>query len=255
MFYSNTTFIGIDPTAGEKPLVYAAIDREKQVLALSEGRLDDVLAFVAGQRQAVVVVCGPRQPNLGLMKRPEVRQALAQPPSPGRWENFRVADYCLRRHNFSIMPIFEDEERCAKWMRQAFEIFRRLQAIGYELYPQPGAERLCMETYPHAAFSVMLEQLPFPKHTLEGRLQRQLLLYVRDLNISDPMQIFEEITRHRVLKGILPLEDLCSPAELDALVAAYTGLVAASQPDQISLIGDPDEGQVVLPVSSLKSRY
>jgi len=255
MFFLNMTFVGIDPNADDKQIVYAAIDHEKRLLALSKGTMDDVLAFAAGQRQAVAAVCGPRQPNQGLMKKQEVRANLSRPPAPGRWEKFRVADYCLRQHNFSIVPISESEEDCARWMRQGFEIFRRLRAMGYELYPQPEAKRWCLEVYPHAAFGVLLEQVPFPKHSLEGRLQRQLSLYVRDLDIPDPMKFFEEITRHRLLNGILPLDDLYSPAELDALVAAYTGLIAASQPSQVSLIGDPEEGQVVLPVSKLKSRY
>jgi predicted RNase H-like nuclease len=42
---------------------------------------------------------------------------------------------------------------------------------------------------------------------------------------------------------------------LDALVAAYTAWLTAHQPDGISLIGDPKEGQIVLPVSEVKSKY
>jgi len=51
MFYTNSTFIGIDPTAGEKPFVYAALDHELRLLALGHGSIDDILAFAAGQRQ------------------------------------------------------------------------------------------------------------------------------------------------------------------------------------------------------------
>ena len=39
MFSSNTTFIGIDPTAGEKPIIYAAIDHTRHLLALGAGPL------------------------------------------------------------------------------------------------------------------------------------------------------------------------------------------------------------------------
>jgi predicted RNase H-like nuclease len=67
--------------------------------------------------------------------------------------------------------------------------------------------------------------------------------------------MFEEITRHRLLQGILPVNDLCSPGELDALVGAYTAWLAATKPDQITLLGDPDEGQIVLPVPELKAHY
>jgi hypothetical protein len=69
------------------------------------------------------------------------------------------------------------------------------------------------------------------------------------------MLLFEEITRHRLLKGILPLEPLYSAGELDALAAAYTAWLAALHPDQVTLLGDPQEGQVVLPGAELKFRY
>jgi hypothetical protein len=255
MFYSNMTFIGVDPTAGEKPIVYAAIDHDRRLLALGDGGLDDVLAFAGGQRQAVVAVCGPIQPNLGLLKKVEVRDRLVPPPTPGRWENARLAEYCLRQHNFHVPLTPGDEESCPNWMRQSFLFHRRLIEMGYKKYLEPNADRWILEVYPHAAFSVLLEQLPFPKNSLEGRLQRQLVLFLRELDVPDPMNIFEEITRHRLLKGILPLDTLFSAPELDALIAAYTAWLAASQPNQVTLLGDPDEGQVVLPTANLKSRY
>ena len=69
------------------------------------------------------------------------------------------------------------------------------------------------------------------------------------------MYIFEEITRHRLLNGVLPIEDLYQVEELDALVAAYTAWVAGTQPDQISFLGDSLEGQIVLPTSEIQHRY
>jgi len=75
------------------------------------------------------------------------------------------------------------------------------------------------------------------------------------LNIPDPMSLFEEITRHRLLQGILPLDILYSAEELDALVAAYTAWLAGTKPEQVSLLGDPEEGYLVLPVAEVKNRY
>jgi hypothetical protein len=255
MFYTNSTFIGIDPTAGEKPFVYAALDHEVRLLALGHGNIDDILAFAAGQRQAVVAVCAPRQPNQGVMSRPEIRQNLAPPPNPGRWVNFRLADYLLRQHNLSIPQTPADESQAPNWMRSGFALFQRLEALGYQLYQQTGAERQCLEVYPYASFAVMLGVLPFPKYTLEGRLQRQLVLYDNKVDVPDAMRIFEEITRHRLLKGVLSLDLLYTPGELDALVAAYTAWLAALHSDKVKLLGDPQEGQVVLPGVDLKSHY
>ena len=255
MFFDHPTFIGVDPTAGEKPVVYAAIDHELHLLALGQGNLDDILAFAAGQRQAVLAVCAPQRPNTGVMTRPEVREYLHPVPHPGRWENFRLADFLLRQHNIAIPRTPAAEADCPNWMKNGFLLFRRLEELGYKCYPEKEAGRQFLEVYPYAVYAVLLGVLPLPKHSLEGRLQRQLALFQTNLEIPDPMRFFEEITRHRLLKGVLPFDDLYTAAELDALVAAYTAWLAANHPDQITMLGDPAEGQIVLPGADLKSRY
>lgn len=254
MLFANMTFIGIDPTAGQRPFSYAALDGDLQMLALGQGSMDDVLAFVAGQRQAFVAVNAPTRPNQGLLADPQVRQNLNPPPRPGRWLDFRIAEYLLRQHNISIPQTPSKEQESPNWMQMGFKLYRRLELLDYQPYNVDGARRQFMEIYPHASFTMLLGVLPFPKHTLEGRIQRQLILYAAKINVPDAMLFFEEITRYRLLNGILPSEDLFTPGELDALVAAYTAWLAANQPDQVCLIGDPREGQIVLP-GELKPRY
>ncbi len=258
MFYTNTTFLGIDPTAGKRPFVYAALDLDKRLLALGEGDIEDVLAFVAGQRQAVVAVSAPQRPNRGLMAEDAMRRSLSPLPRPGRWVDFRVVEYLLRQHNITIPQTLQNEQECPNWMQMGFKLFRRLESLGFQDFPSQGAAQgalQALEVYPHACYTVLLGLQPFPKHSLEGRLQRQLVLYDLALNVPDPMRIFEEITRHRLLKGILSLDSLYSPEELDALIAAYTAWLAATDPDKVVILGDPAEGQVVLPAAELKERY
>jgi hypothetical protein len=249
MFSERFTFLGIDPTAGGKPLTYAALDAGRGLLALGQGSLDDVLAFAAGQRHALAAVCAPQRPNQGVMRRSDVRQSLTPSPHPGRWENCRLADFLLRQRGVSIPLIPADEQACPNWMRQGFTLFRRLEELGYAVYPVEGAGRQCLEVYPHAAYSFLLGVTPYPKDTLEGRLQRQLCLYERDVELEDPLEILEEITRHRLLTGHLSFDRLHSQAELDALVAAYVAWQCAHQPAQVEALGDVDEGQVIVPRS------
>ena len=255
MLFTDTTFIGIDPTAGQRPFVYAAINRDMRLLALGQGEMNDVLAFVAGQHEALVAVCAPRRPNQGLMGKAEVRELLSPPPRPGRWNNFRVAEYELRQLNISSPRTPGKEKNSPKWMKMGFQIFRRLDGIGYHSYPSQDSNHQNLEVYPHACFTVLLGQTPFPKYTLEGRIQRQLALYELKVNVPDPMRVFEEITRHRLLNGILPLENIYTAGELDALVAAYTACLVATTPEQTTCIGHPEEGQIYLPTGTLKSRY
>lgn len=255
MLFSQTTYLGIDPTAGQRPFVYAVLDQELNLLALGQGHLDDVLAFCAGQRAATVAVCGPRQPNQGVMSRPEIRQNLNPPPRPGRWVEFRLAEYELRQHRLSVPQIPSQADTAPNWMQMSFTLFSRLQNLGYDLYPDIDASCQMMEVYPFASYASLLGVTPFPKYSLEGRLQRQMVLHDLRLKVSDPMRFFEEITRHKLLRGLLPTEQLFSAPELDALVAAYTAWQATLHPGEIKLVGDPQEGQIVLPVSELKSQY
>ncbi len=255
MFFANTAFIGIDPTAGKRPITYAALDSELRMLSLASGTLDQVLAFVAGQHQAIVGVCAPRSPSMGVMERAEVRAQLTPPPRPGRWTKVRLVEYQLRRRRISTYQTPDTEQKCPRWMQVGFQVYRRLEGLGFKAYPAEESSRQFLEVYPHASFTVLLGQAPFAKNTLEGRLQRQLILYECGINLPDPMRFFEEITRHRLLRGILPDEHLCTTGELDALVAAYTAWMAVKSPEKITLLGHEEEGQLVLPASELKSQY
>ncbi len=255
MLFNPATFIGIDPTAGQRPFAYAALDKDLRPLALGSGRLEDILAFAAGQRQAWIAVCAPRQPNQGVMTRQEIRRSLSPIPANGRWVDFRLADYLLRQHNITIPQTPSKAENCPTWMQMGFSLYHGLGRLGYQPYPTPGADLQCLEVYPYACYTVLLDVLPFPKYTLEGRLQRQLALYERKVKLPDPMQIFEEITGYKLLKGILPLDQLYHAGELDALAAAFTAWMASTHSDQVTLLGDPQEGQIVLPVAALKSHY
>lgn len=255
MFLTHTTFIGIDPTAGQRPFVYAALDNDLRLLALGRGSIDEVTAFAGGQRQAFLAVSAPRRPNQGLMANQELRDQLSPRPRPGRWLDLRLSEYQLRQHNIGIPPTYSTEGSCPNWMQMGFHLFRRLDHLGYHPCPAESKDRQSLEVYPHACYSVLLGLAPFPKHTLEGRIQRQLILFDHKVNVPDPMELFEEITRHKLLKGILPYEKLFTPAELDALISAYTAWLYANHPEKAILLGDPEEGQMVLPAADLKLRY
>jgi hypothetical protein len=190
------------------------------------------------------------------MKDEEFRNSISPRPNPGRWENFRYVEYLLRQHNIHIPQTPSSESDCSNWMRMGFLVFNRLCSIGYQQY-QDGdiGGRKFIEVYPHACYTVLLNMIPFLKISLEGRLQRQLILFEKKMDVPDPMRIFEEITRHRLLSGVLPLGDLYSPGELDALIAAYTAWLVVNRQDETTFLGDKREGQVFLPTSKLSPGY
>jgi predicted RNase H-like nuclease len=67
--------------------------------------------------------------------------------------------------------------------------------------------------------------------------------------------VLEEITRHHLLTGDLPLAGLYDHDQLDALMAAYTAYLVGVKPGRISQVGDRDEGLITVPVAELKPFY
>ena len=96
-----------------------------------------------------------------------------------------------------------------------------------------AAPRQFIETDAQACFRALIGKSPLPRRTLEGRVQRGLLLFDQGLRLTDPMDFFEEITRHRMLEGVFPNELLYSASELDALTAAYVAWLAMNEPEQL----------------------
>ena len=253
MLFSHTAYIGIDPTAGRSPFTYAALDDERNLLALAEGELEDVLTFVGNFPAATVAVNAPSHVNHGLVRKRLEKQTLT--PHPLRGVDLRVAEHNLRERGISVSATPAREELCAGWVQLGFSLYERLTKTGFKPHPQEGAEQVWLETHPHACFCVLLGQVPLPKPTLEGRLQRQIVLHDAGLRIKDPMNFFEEITRHRLRLGVMPIEVIYHPEQLDALAAAYTAWMAAQHPNKTMQLGAKEEGLLVLPVQEIKAKY
>lgn len=260
MLFVDTTFIGIDIPSVRRPLTYAAIDADQDLVGLGQGDVDDVLSFVAGQRRAFVAVNNPRRVSQGYMAEEAFRERLHTRPKPGRWDRWRVAEYELRLRRIKVRRTPREPAKAPGWMQIGFKIYRALETSGFADFRPPAGsdgaplpDRVMIETYAHAAFTTLLKRLPFARTGLEGRIQRQLVLYVNGVNVPNPMTVFEEITRYRLLNSELVLDDLLEPTQLDALAGAYTAWSAAR--GVCSLVGHPEEGQVVLPVAELLPHY
>jgi predicted nuclease with RNAse H fold len=246
----NKTFVGIDPSGGRHTFTFAALDEDCQLVTLASGELEELFAFLRGLKATVTAVNAPHSTNQGLVRR--MMEEKDSIPGHLRGSDLRMAEYKLRERGISISPTPSRTEACAAWMQTGFNLYKELEDAGYKPYPSEDAVNQWMETQPHAAFCALIGQNLLPKPTLEGRLQRQLALYERGININDPMSYFEEITRHRLLKGILPTESIYSAEELDALVAAFAAYLASNHPEEVNWVGDIQEGRIFLPVSEIR---
>lgn len=253
MLFFDSLFIGIDPTSSHKSFTYAALDRHLNLIALSDGELDDVTAFVAGQQSATVAINAPANVNRGLVRAKMKKEMLT--PHKVRAAEYRLAEYQLRERGIAVTGTPANVGVCPAWMQLGFSLYRKLEKMGFKKYSDENQTYRIIETHPHACFCVLAGDTPLPKPTLEGKIQRQLSLYERGVKIKDPMDFFEEITRHKMVKGIWPHELLYSPEQLDALVAAYTAWLVSNKPEQTISIGDEKEGKIFLPVSELKEKF
>lgn len=257
MLFSEPIFLGVDPTAGKKPMLYAALDRELNIVALDRADLESLLAFVASLGEAVIAIDGPQRPNSGLMSHADVRRRFDLRPSGKTWAQWRVCEYELRRRNIRLYNTPDREEDCPGWVRGSFQLFKRLSKMGLrEFYLDgKGSGRRMLEARAHAGYTVLLGHRPFLKRTLEGRLQRQLVLFLEGVDVANPMHALEEITRHHLLSGHLPLESLKEPDALDALLTAYTAYLAATDPGRVLQVGEREEGLITLPKAKLEAFY
>lgn len=247
MLFTDSVFIGVEFSSHRRALTYAVIDKGLNLLALTQDTLLEVTAYMQGQSSATVAVNAPSG-----LKRTQGHEMKKQLSKPG----FRSAEQDLRERGILVAGTPSAIADCPAWMQDGLTLHRKLEKAGFKKYlPETEATHQLLETNPYASFCVIADVVLQQKISLEGRIQRQLILYEAGLRISDPMEFFEEITRHKMLKGIWPLELLYSPEQLNALVAAYTAWLAIHKPNQISMIGDPREGMIVLPEKNLKEKY
>lgn len=122
---------------------------------------------------------------------------------------------------------------------EAYSIFQQqLAKMSFLPLPAKNEARQWFKTDADESFGALLQHKLFSHRTLEGRIQRGLVLYEQGLRINDPMEFFEEITRYKLMQGVLPLDNLYSAKELDALVAAYVAWLAANRSRQIVVRGE-----------------
>ncbi len=264
MLLDTHLFVGIDPCGGRKPFTWAALEKDGRLAALQEGELEDVLAFLTGLPSVLAAVNAPPRPSQGLVRRGNFDAPLPSFRVRGRGLEMRLAEQLLYERGINVALTPSRRELCSTWVQWGFELYHRLDALGFQpdlaspppgVSPAPEARQTWIETQPHAVFCALLGQSPLPRPTIEGRLQRQLVLYEQGLEIRDPMDYFEEVTRHKLLKGLLPLGQVYTPEQLDALAAACTAWMFFRHPERACRLGDPNEGQIVLPVAELKARY
>ena len=247
-------FIGFDCSSHPQPFTWAVLDVRLRVLGSGEGSLEDAMAVAAQAEGAWAAVNAPQRTNCGLVL-PTTRRGRKPVKSPGRATNLRLVEDELQRCGIRIPHTPAAAEDCPRWMQAGFACHKGLAELDYQAYPAGDAPRQRLEMEAEAAFHALLQQPLLPARTLEGRIQRNLLLFEQKLNVRDPMNFFEEVTRHRFLGGVLPVELLYTLPQINALAAAYTAWLANQRPAGVVSLGAAEEGQIVLPAWEEFEKY
>ncbi len=252
MSSSQTIFIGIDLSVPKRDIAYAILDRDLYPIEKGVGDLDQVINSIRKRQEVVVGVNAPPRLNQGIMADPEKRARLNLPSRRGRLGDLRVAEYELIQRGFPIYRTPSVEKKIKPWMKTGFALYEQLSALGFVSSSERPGERQIMEVSPEICYSVWLGGIPLPQDTLRGRLQRQLVLYELGMEIPDPMLFFEEVTRFKILRGVLQEEEIYSFPELQSLAIAYTAWAATQRPGEVSFVGDKAEGQIAVPTRSFR---
>ncbi|MFC2064964.1 hypothetical protein ACFLXB_07695 [Chloroflexota bacterium] len=245
MSISGSIYIGIDPFSQQGSFTYSKLDEECNLISLDYGEISEISQLIPPDEQVYIAVNGPRNTNLGFAMEELVAKGLK--PGQLRGGDLRIAEKLIREKGINISATPSKKELCPEWMHLSFLIFEELEKINFSAFPTTNCDRQYLETHSQAFFCTLLEQTPLPKSNIEGRLQRQLILFDLGVGIHNPMTFFEEITHHKLINGILPFDLVYASEQLDSIAAAYTAFLAATQPKHISMVGSDDEGFIILP--------
>jgi hypothetical protein len=250
MDLSMTRFIGIDLSGTRGSFTCALLDENRRIQFRGEVTPAEWQAKLGECSIAIAAITSPMTLNEGVMADAAKRSQLPVSPPAKKYNNLRLCEYELLLRGFTPTRTPNRFEDCSPSLQRALRFSSELAAQGFQRWPAPGAERQLMEVHPDSAYAQLLGGKLNPAKTLEGRIQRQLLLQEEHLNVRDPMIFFEEITRHKMLTGQMPEGILISPAELNALIAAYTAWSAYTNATGITRLGETNEGHIILPAST-----
>jgi len=181
MTSDSIVFAGVDIASGRKPVTFAALDENLNLLALHKWTVSDAIA-------------------------------------------------ALNEYETIVLAIHSSAAA-------AGEFKKSLSQAGIKQVSKQGS-RQWMDTDSQENFIVLCEGKLLSRRSTEGRIQRALILYDERVQIPDPMDFFEEITRHRLIRGSLPEENTYSVHELNALMSAYTAWIYSNEPRRMHLSGN-----------------
>lgn len=153
-------------------------------------------------------------------------------------EKWDVAEVLSYLHDFQNSTLVINTPSTKRGREVYADLRENAAQAGYKAFFETSHPKRWLETNPQDCFRALGGHRVLPHRVLEGRLQRTAILYEQGLQLTDPVDMFEEMTRYKLIQGILPLENLRSPRELDALAAAYLAWMSINRRARIMVTGE-----------------
>jgi len=241
MLFDEEVFIGLDINPSGRNQAWVAINTKKEVLTFQKTSLDKLLTF---SKNIPRVMIG--------LETPATRSKNGKPVLPGLEYSSQPAGWILpawqeNLENRNIHPPAGGNHGNPKYQSAEYaEFYRQVFMLDHISIINVNA---------YSSLCCLLTHTPLPKSSLEGKIQRQLILLEQGINLPDPMVYFEELTRFKLLRCALPQKIILPLPELNTLFCAITAWKEKNEPENALQIGNPPDSCITLPVSELQESY
>ena len=138
MILTDSLYVGIDPTSGRKDFSYVALDANLNLVDRADVDMENMLAFLDGQKSVVVAINAPARVNHGLVKK-KLEDESVSPQRTFRGVDIRLSEYELRGRGITVTGTPSREEFCPAWMQVGFGLYQKLSKMGFKSYGEEGA--------------------------------------------------------------------------------------------------------------------
>ncbi|NSW51986.1 MAG: hypothetical protein HPY85_05740 [Anaerolineae bacterium] len=238
------TFVGIDINRKPPHFTFIAVDVDFQPIAIDTGPIESVIAYLSGLQYARISINAPLHLNAGIL-----RKQTQKKNSPGKYPNTRKIEYDLEQLGVTMYhtpdQVLRNDPITASGILLSEYLPQMNMVEGFTEIPEQN--HCYFESPAGASFWSLIDAPLLDEDTLMGCIQRQLILFDLDLPLKNPMEFFEELTRHKIKHGTIPTGMVLPVEELNAWINVYCAIESWRSPERMVRLGCSQEGYVFLP--------
>lgn len=237
----DTCYIGLNVNSRSPYYTVRGIDSHTTSLFELSGNWDEISMKLNEYDKIILAVNTPISPNKGFLT-----QSQRKKHKPGKWPDVRRIEYELEEYGAPIYHTPKKKSNLLAAQHHGFKLIENLLETGFRQFGDEG-EKVFLEVPSETAFWSFECKPLFTEESFIGQIQRQIMLLELGIDLPDPMDFFEELTRFKLLTGNAPLEMILETPSLNAWINAFTALQLHKNPSRITQLGYSQEGFLYLP--------